>query len=91
MPDNLADPALTGGDKMLVAGHEIGGVRTYLRVPLRKDDALLGFLVALVVAALMTPLIARLARRIGQKKARAAVIVIGLFVTAVLFWQQLRG
>ncbi|MET0684745.1 MAG: MraY family glycosyltransferase [Solirubrobacteraceae bacterium] len=30
-----------------------------------KDDALLGFLVALVVAALMTPLIARLARRIG--------------------------
>lgn len=34
---------------------------------------------------------ARLARRIGQKKARAAVIVIGLFVTAVLFWQQLRG
>jgi uncharacterized membrane protein YfcA len=34
---------------------------------------------------------ARLARRIGQKKARAAVIVIGLLVTAVLFWQQLRG
>ena len=30
-----------------------------------KDDALLGFLVALVVAALLTPLVARLARRIG--------------------------
>jgi UDP-GlcNAc:undecaprenyl-phosphate GlcNAc-1-phosphate transferase len=30
-----------------------------------KDDALLGFFVALVVAALLTPLIARLARRIG--------------------------
>ena len=28
-----------------------------------KDDALLGFLVALVVAALLTPLVARLARR----------------------------
>lgn len=34
---------------------------------------------------------ARLARRIGQKKARAAVIVIGLLVTAVLFWQQARS
>jgi uncharacterized membrane protein YfcA len=33
---------------------------------------------------------ARLARHIGQKKARAAVIVIGLLVTAVLFWQQAR-
>jgi uncharacterized membrane protein YfcA len=33
---------------------------------------------------------ARLARRIGQKKARAAVVVIGLLVTAVLFWQQTR-
>jgi UDP-GlcNAc:undecaprenyl-phosphate/decaprenyl-phosphate GlcNAc-1-phosphate transferase len=30
-----------------------------------KDDALLGFLVALAVAALLTPLVARLARRIG--------------------------
>ena len=30
-----------------------------------KDDALLGFLVALVVAALLTPLVARLARRVG--------------------------
>ena len=30
-----------------------------------KDDALLGFLVALVVAALLTPLVARVARRIG--------------------------
>ena len=30
-----------------------------------KDDALLGFLVALVVAAILTPLFARLARRIG--------------------------
>ncbi len=30
-----------------------------------KDDALLGFLVALVVAALLTPPVARLARRIG--------------------------
>lgn len=33
---------------------------------------------------------ARLARRIGQKKARAAVVAIGLLVTAVLFWQQAR-
>jgi UDP-GlcNAc:undecaprenyl-phosphate GlcNAc-1-phosphate transferase len=30
-----------------------------------KDDALLGFLVALVVAALVTPQVARLARRVG--------------------------
>src|SRR5215204_4934890 len=30
-----------------------------------KDDALLGFLVALVVAAILTPQVARLARRIG--------------------------
>ncbi|HTE59296.1 MAG TPA: MraY family glycosyltransferase [Solirubrobacteraceae bacterium] len=30
-----------------------------------KDDALLGFLVALALAALLTPLVARLARRIG--------------------------
>src|SRR5215218_8367853 len=30
-----------------------------------KDDALLGFLVALAVAALLTPPVARLARRIG--------------------------
>ena len=34
---------------------------------------------------------ARLARHIGQKRARTAVIVIGLLVTAVLFWQQLRA
>ena len=31
---------------------------------------------------------ARFARRIGRAKARAAVIVIGLLVTAILFWQQ---
>lgn len=31
---------------------------------------------------------ARLARRIGRDKARAAVVVIGLFVTAVLAWQR---
>src|SRR5690348_8966396 len=30
-----------------------------------KDDALLGFLVALVVATLLTPVVARLARRLG--------------------------
>jgi UDP-GlcNAc:undecaprenyl-phosphate GlcNAc-1-phosphate transferase len=30
-----------------------------------KDDALLGFLVALIVAALLTPVVARLARRVG--------------------------
>lgn len=30
------------------------------------------------------------ARRIGQEKARAAVVVIGLLVTALLAWQQLR-
>lgn len=31
---------------------------------------------------------ARLARHMGRDKARAAVIVIGLFIAAVLFWQQ---
>ena len=31
---------------------------------------------------------ARLARRIGREKARAAVVVIGLFITALLFWKQ---
>jgi hypothetical protein len=41
---DLADPVLTGGDKTLVAGHDIAGVRTYLRVPLRRDDALLGLI-----------------------------------------------
>jgi len=34
---------------------------------------------------------ARFARRIGREKARAAVVVIGLLVTAILFWQQWRG
>jgi uncharacterized protein len=34
---------------------------------------------------------ARLARHIGRDKARAAVVVIGLLVTAVLFWQQARS
>ena len=33
---------------------------------------------------------ARFSRRIGQDKARAAVVVIGLLVTALLAWQQLR-
>jgi uncharacterized membrane protein YfcA len=32
---------------------------------------------------------ARFARRIGRQKARTAVIVIGLTVTAILFWQQM--
>jgi uncharacterized membrane protein YfcA len=31
---------------------------------------------------------ARFAKRIGKEKARAAVVVIGLVVTAILFWQQ---
>lgn len=31
---------------------------------------------------------ARLARRLGRDRARAAVIAIGLFIAAVLFWQQ---
>ncbi len=31
---------------------------------------------------------ARFARRIGKEKARAAVVVIGLLVTAILFWQR---
>jgi len=31
---------------------------------------------------------ARLARSIGREKARAAVVVIGLFITALLFWRQ---
>jgi len=34
---------------------------------------------------------ARFARRIGKEKARAAVVVIGLLVTAILFWQRLVG
>ena len=33
---------------------------------------------------------ARFARRIGKEKARAAVVVIGLLVTAILVWQRLR-
>lgn len=33
---------------------------------------------------------ARFARVIGQEKARAAVVVIGLLVTVLLAWQQLR-
>jgi uncharacterized membrane protein YfcA len=33
---------------------------------------------------------ARFSRHIGQEKARAAVVVIGLLVTALLAWQQLR-
>jgi uncharacterized protein len=32
---------------------------------------------------------ARFARRIGKEKARTAVVVIGLLVTAILFWQQI--
>ncbi len=32
---------------------------------------------------------ALLARRIGREKARAAVVVIGLFISALLFWRQL--
>ena len=32
---------------------------------------------------------ARFARRIGKEKARAAVVVIGLLVTAILLWQQI--
>ena len=43
---DIADPALTGGDKTLAVAHDIAGVRTYLRLPLRKDDALLGLIVA---------------------------------------------
>jgi hypothetical protein len=34
---------------------------------------------------------ARLAQTIGKEKARAAVVVIGLVVTAILFWQRLRS
>jgi uncharacterized membrane protein YfcA len=34
---------------------------------------------------------ARFARHIGKEKARAAVVVIGLLVTAILFWQRLVG
>jgi uncharacterized membrane protein YfcA len=33
---------------------------------------------------------ARFARRIGKEKARTAVVVIGLLVTVLLFWQRLR-
>jgi UDP-GlcNAc:undecaprenyl-phosphate GlcNAc-1-phosphate transferase len=49
-----------------------------------KDDALLGFVVALVVAALLTPFVARLARRVGavdavtdRGLARAATPLLG--------------
>ena len=34
---------------------------------------------------------ARLARVIGKEKARAAVVVIGFVVTAILFWQRARS
>lgn len=34
---------------------------------------------------------ARLAQVIGKEKARAAVVVIGFAVTAILFWQRLRS
>jgi signal transduction histidine kinase len=43
---DIADPVLSGGDKTLAAVHDIAGVRTLLRVPLRKDDALLGVIIA---------------------------------------------
>jgi signal transduction histidine kinase len=43
---DIADPALTGADKTLMAAHYIAGVRTLLRVPLRKDDVLLGWITA---------------------------------------------
>jgi two-component system, NtrC family, sensor kinase len=43
---DISDSVLTGGDKTLMAAHDIAGVRTLLRVPLRKDDALLGVIVA---------------------------------------------
>lgn len=33
---------------------------------------------------------ARFSRRIGKEKARAAVVVIGLLVTAILLWQRMR-
>src|SRR5262249_3547170 len=45
IPD-LADPVLIGDEKTLVAAYDITGVRTHLRIPLRKDDALLGLIVA---------------------------------------------
>jgi uncharacterized membrane protein YfcA len=34
---------------------------------------------------------ARLAQVIGKEKARAAVVVIGFVVTALLFWQRARS
>jgi class 3 adenylate cyclase len=43
---DIADSMLTGGDKTLAAAHNIAGVRTLLRVPLRKDDKFLGLFVA---------------------------------------------
>src|SRR5205814_2731982 len=39
-------PSSTGGDKALVAANETTGVRTLLRVPLRKENVLLGLIVA---------------------------------------------
>jgi class 3 adenylate cyclase/putative methionine-R-sulfoxide reductase with GAF domain len=43
---DLADPILTEGDETTVAGRDIAGVRTLIRVPLHKDSALLGWIVA---------------------------------------------
>ena len=34
---------------------------------------------------------ARFARHIGKQKARAAVVIIGLVVTAILVWQRLHS
>src|SRR5215204_2235517 len=59
-----------------------------------KDDALLGFVVALIVAALLTPLVARVARRVGavdavreRGLAREATPLLGglaIFVAALV-------
>jgi two-component system, NtrC family, sensor kinase len=43
---DIADPVLTGGDKTAAVAHDIAGVRTLLRVPMRKHDALLGSITA---------------------------------------------
>jgi GAF domain-containing protein/two-component sensor histidine kinase len=44
--DDMAEVARTSDDPMVRAGVEVGGIRTLLLVPLRKDNAFLGYITA---------------------------------------------